>query len=145
MVVEHLHAPIQALKKLHSWTCPDAWLAISIPNCGSFQWRVFKNAWFHLELPRHLFHFNRRTLTQVLAAGGWRVERIFYQRVLGDLIASLGNALYDRVLFTKLAKKLSSYPEWEGNLYLLMYPLAWVLSIFGQSGAMTVWARRNED
>lgn len=144
MVLEHLHAPIDALKKLHSWTRPDGWLAISIPNAGSFQLRVFKSAWFHLHLPHHLFHYNRRTLTKVLEAGGWKVERIFYQRVLGDLIASFGNVLTDRRLFTRLAAKLSSYPRWEGNLYLILYPLAYVLSIFGQTGSMTVWARRRE-
>ena len=34
MVLEHLHDPVLALKKLNAWMKPGGWLVLSIPNAG---------------------------------------------------------------------------------------------------------------
>jgi predicted SAM-dependent methyltransferase len=145
MVLEHLHDPVKALRKLHNWTSPGGWLVISLPNAGSFELSVFQSAWFHLHLPHHLYHYSPRTLGRVMEAGGWTIKKVFHQRLMSGLLASSGYALRDRGLFPRLADKLISFPEWEGNLYLILYPLAYLLSILGQSGSMTVWAKRRDD
>jgi 2-polyprenyl-3-methyl-5-hydroxy-6-metoxy-1,4-benzoquinol methylase len=145
MVLEHLHDPVKALRKLHDWTNAGGWLVVSLPNAGSFELPVFKSAWFHLHLPHHLYHYNERTLCKVMEAGGWTIKKVFHQRLVSDLLASVGYALLDRGLFSWLAHRLVSFPEWEGNLYLVLYPFAYVLSILGQSGSMTVWATRRDD
>ena len=145
MVIEHLHNPVKALRKVHAWTRPGAWLALSVPNIGSCQFALFGDAWFPLQLPNHLFHFTRDSLARVLKAGGWRLERILYQRDVSHLIASLGHKLQDKQCFPRCAEKIARFTEWQGKLLLPLYPLSSLFTLLKQSSAMTVWARREDD
>ncbi len=144
MVLEHLHDPVRALRKLHSWTRLGGWLAISVPNAKSFGFSAFKNAWFALHLPNHLYHFTPETLEQILERGGWSMRRIFYQREIRDLFASFGYVMKDRHSFLKFAEKLIALP-WERRSWVIsLHPIAYLLSLFGQTVAMTVWAKRKD-
>lgn len=142
MVLEHLHEPVFALKKLARWIRPGGWLVISTPNAAALEFQVFKEFWYALQLPTHLYHYTPQTLRQVLEHGGWRMERVFHQRVLSNMIASIGYVLRSRGYKNKLIDCLINYSHQAGtkNNYIL-YPLAYILSLFGQTGRMTVWAR----
>jgi len=141
MVLEHLHDPISCLKKLRSWATSETWLVLSVPNAGSLEFKIFKNRWYALQLPTHLFHYTPYTLKKVMNAAGWEVKHIYHQRILSNLIASLGYFFSDHN-FTRLGQKLINFPENPGKYgHLIFYPLAWLLSKFGQTGRMTVWAR----
>lgn len=140
MVLEHLHDPVSCLLKLHEWAKPGAWLALSVPNAGSLEFRLFKDKWYALHLPNHLYHFTPATLEKVLSASGWRLEKVYHQRTLSNLIASAGYVLRDKG-YAKLGRKLIDFPERGGWVVYALFPLAWLFSIFGQTGRMTVWAR----
>ncbi|HEY6093514.1 MAG TPA: class I SAM-dependent methyltransferase [Gallionellaceae bacterium] len=140
MVLEHLHDPIAGLKKLRNCAKSDAWLVLSVPNAGSVEFRLFGNRWYALQLPNHLYHFTPNTIRRVLDAGGWKVEKIHHQRVLSNLIASTGYVLIDKG-YPRLGRKLVDYPVRSGWGNFILYPLAWLLSQFGQTGRMTIWAR----
>ncbi|MCZ7622145.1 MAG: class I SAM-dependent methyltransferase [Candidatus Kuenenia sp.] len=142
MVLEHLHDPIGGLKKLREWTKPGAWLVLSVPNSASLEFRLFKEKWYALQLPNHLHHFTPETLGRVLQAGGWTMEKIHHHRVLSNLIASTGYLLRGKG-YAGLGQKLISFPERAGRWSYALYPLAWFLSVFGQTGRMTIWARVN--
>ncbi|HYE35045.1 class I SAM-dependent methyltransferase [Methylocaldum sp.] len=139
MVLEHLHDPVLALDKLHRWTRKDGWLAISVPNAACFQLDWFRQRWFPLHLPAHLYHFTPETLEALLNATGWRIEKIHYQRVMTDLVASAAYLIEDRWPNSSISRFLKRYP---GIFNLPLYPLALLLSWFGQTARMTVWARR---
>lgn len=140
MVLEHLHDPVSGLKKLHEWAKPGAWLVISVPNAGALEFRIFKNRWYALQLPTHLFHYIPRTIRLLLEWCGYRVEKIHHQRILSNLIASTGYLLRDKG-YARLGQALIDFPERSGRWHYVLFPLAWVLSLFGQTGRMTVWAR----
>jgi hypothetical protein len=140
MVLEHLQDPVGGLQKLREWAKPGAWLALSIPNAGSLEFRLFKDKWYALQLPTHFYHFSPATLEKVLTTSGWKLEKVHHQRTLSNLIASTGYVLRDKG-YMKLGKKLIGFPERGGWMIYALYPLAWVLSVFGQTGRMTVWAR----
>jgi SAM-dependent methyltransferase len=142
MAVEHLHDPVAALEKLSAWTRPGGWLALSVPDAGALEAAVFGSAWYALDLPRHLYHFTRRTLTRLLARTGWRVERIISQRNAMNLVASIGYVLEDLGAAPAAAAWLKNAPEREGRLPLVVFPLAFLLAAAGQTGRVTVWARR---
>jgi 2-polyprenyl-3-methyl-5-hydroxy-6-metoxy-1,4-benzoquinol methylase len=141
MVLEHLHDPVLGLKKLHAWADPGAWLVLSVPNAGSYEFGLFKQHWYALQLPTHNHHFSPQTMAKILAAGGWSLERVYHQRTLSNFIASLGYKLRKRG-YRWLGGKLIRYPEYGGYLPYIVYPIAYILSLFGQTGRMTVWARR---
>lgn len=140
MVLEHLHEPIQGLRKMRDWADQNAWLVLSIPNSGSIEFKLFKEKLYALHLPNHLYHFTPKTIDKILTAGGWRLEKIFHQRTLSNLIGSLGYVLLDKG-FVKLGQKFINFPNNSGKWPYLLFPLAWFLSLFGQTGRMTVWAR----
>jgi 2-polyprenyl-3-methyl-5-hydroxy-6-metoxy-1,4-benzoquinol methylase len=140
MVLEHLYDPIGGLQKLRKWAKPDTWLVLSVPNAGALEFRLFKDKWYALQLPTHFNHFTPETLENVLSASGWKLEKVHHQRVLSNLIASAGYVLRDKG-YAKLGEKFINFPERAGKWHYVLYPLAWLLSVFGQTGRMTIWAR----
>lgn len=143
MVLEHLHDPIGCLKRLREWAKPGAWLVLSVPNAGSLELTVFKDKWYALQLPTHQYHFTPQTLEKVLQAGGWKLEKVFHQRVLNNLIVSIGYVLCEKG-YTRLGKKLVNIPAHDAICSYLLYPIALLFSLFGQTGRMTIWAIKDE-
>jgi len=144
MVFEHLHSPILALQKLRRWTKKGGWLVLSVPNNGSLEFRIFKARWYALHLPNHLYHYTPKSLKKVLDAGGWQLEQVHHQRIMSNLSGSLGYFLEDLPCCSRLSKFLINFPEKAGVLHCLLFPIAYLLSLLGQTGRMTVWARRKE-
>ena len=142
MVLEHLHQPVESLRKLATWARRDATLALSVPNIGSRESRIFGKRWYALQLPTHLFHYDTATIVTVLHSAGWQVVRIHHHRTVANLVASSGYWLRDRGLAT-LGERLIHFPETGGRLgALLTFPFALPLALLGQTGRMTVWAKR---
>lgn len=140
MVLEHLHQPIEGLKKLREWVRPGAHLVLSVPNAGSLEFSIFKSSWYALHLPNHLFHFTPASIDKVLTAGGWKLEKIHHQRVLSNLIGSVGLWLTARG-FGRLGRRLVEFPDRSGRWSFLFFPVAWIFGLAGQTGRMTIWAR----
>jgi 2-polyprenyl-3-methyl-5-hydroxy-6-metoxy-1,4-benzoquinol methylase len=138
MVLEHLHDPVKSLQKLRRWIKPNGLLVVSVPNCASWEFRFFKENWYGLHLPAHLYHFTPRTLGLVLNAGGWAVRETLHHRLLTNFLVSTGYVLRRKGAST-LADWFTSAntkPHWHYTLF----PLAWLLSTLGQTGRMTVVA-----
>jgi SAM-dependent methyltransferase len=74
-VLEHLQNPVEALGEIHRLLRPGGWLSIAVPNFGGAQARASGADWFHLDFPRHLWHFQERTLRELLQRSGFRVAR----------------------------------------------------------------------
>lgn len=144
MVLEHLHDPIGCLKKLHGWANSDAWLVLSVPNANSKSFQFFKDKWYDLHLPNHLYHFTPQSLAKVLEAGGWTLEKVNHQRSVTNLIISTAYTVESKGC-SKLAMWLRNFAGRGGKWFYLQFPIAWILSVFKQTGRMTVWARKNEE
>lgn len=140
MVLEHLHDPIKGLQKLRNWAKPGAYLVLSVPNSGSLEFRLFKEKLYALHLPNHLYHFTPETLSRVLEDAGWNLEKVYHQRSLSNLIGSIGYTLKSWG-FERVGQQFVAFPEKGGRWPYVLYPLAWLFSIFGQTGRMTIWAK----
>ena len=70
--------------------------AIAVPNYESWQARFFGRCWFHLDVPRHYFHFGPKSLETVLVRHRLRIVQLDYfsfeQNPYG-ILQSLYNAL----------------------------------------------------
>lgn len=142
MVLEHLHQPVKALERLAGWVDPGAYLVASVPNTASLEFSVFKDAWYALQVPTHLFHYTPDSLAKVLDASGWTLERVFHHRNVSNLVASTGYRLEDLGAPEAVWQPLETYSSWATWQTYLTYPAALALAKFGQTGRMTVWARR---
>lgn len=84
-VLEHLPDPVQSLQRAHFLLQEGGNLCVSVPNRSSFQARLTRCCWFHLDVPRHLFHFSREGLQQMLEAQGYEITSIRTGGILQNL------------------------------------------------------------
>jgi SAM-dependent methyltransferase len=76
--LEHLADPAGVVRGCAEILRPAGRIVVAVPNFESWQSRVLRCAWFHLDPPRHLTHFSERSLRRLLEATGFRVERVRY-------------------------------------------------------------------
>jgi SAM-dependent methyltransferase len=139
MVLEHLHEPLAALKKIRTWVRPGGYLVAAVPDAGSLERRIFGEYWYGLHLPAHLYHYTSRTLRTLLDHAGWNLVAVRWQPNCSNLLNSLEwmseERGWPRVLratrWMKNAPKAAS----------LRKRLGWLLGITRQSGRMEFWAR----
>ncbi|MBM3817897.1 MAG: class I SAM-dependent methyltransferase [Acidimicrobiia bacterium] len=75
-VIEHLPSPAADIEKLTTLLRPGGALFIAVPNFASWEAAIGGTRWFHLDLPRHLYHFTPETLSHLLDDHGFTVDRI---------------------------------------------------------------------
>lgn len=73
--LEHVFSPLAVLRECRRVLAEHGLLVITVPNAGSLEARLFGRWWFPWELPRHLYHFEKTTLCQLLEHAGFRVIR----------------------------------------------------------------------
>jgi 2-polyprenyl-3-methyl-5-hydroxy-6-metoxy-1,4-benzoquinol methylase len=72
-VFEHLADPRSTLEAVHRALKPGGRLIVAVPNFSSLQARLTGAAWFHLDLPRHLYQFPLAGLKRLLGRTGFEV------------------------------------------------------------------------
>jgi SAM-dependent methyltransferase len=139
-VFEHLHNPVAALHRLHDWSKVGGWLALSMPDAGSWEFKVFKDRWYALQVPTHVYHYTPKSLKEVLARGNWVLERLFWHHNPNNLLYSLRYCCIDRGWDREGAYLMDVVQGRRQRL--LRLSLAKLLGTLRASGRMTVWARR---
>jgi 2-polyprenyl-3-methyl-5-hydroxy-6-metoxy-1,4-benzoquinol methylase len=72
-VLEHVENPFVTLAEIRRILKTDGVLHVEVPNLNSAQARVGRGRWFHLDTPRHLWHFDTRTLENLLRQSGFEI------------------------------------------------------------------------
>jgi SAM-dependent methyltransferase len=78
--LEHVYQPLQILDEARRLLVPGGKLIVAVPNFASWSRRRFGSDWFGLDLPRHLTHFERDTLTELLEIAGLSVREVRFAR-----------------------------------------------------------------
>ncbi len=73
-VLEHLSQPRETIDEIHRILRPGGRLVVAVPNFSSYQSRWAKDDWFHLDLPRHLFHFSIPALRSLLKTCNFQLD-----------------------------------------------------------------------
>ncbi|QDT40002.1 Ubiquinone biosynthesis O-methyltransferase [Gimesia alba] len=74
-VLEHVSEPRKTLAEACRILRPGGVLVVAVPNASSWQAKITGPAWFHLDPPRHLFHFPLPALKQLLTSVGFQCQR----------------------------------------------------------------------
>lgn len=90
---EHMTDPRRTLNDLRALMAPDGVLIVAVPDAGGLQARIFGRNWFHLDVPRHLFHFTRAALLTMLQAEGFAPSHEWHQEFEYDLLGWSQSAL----------------------------------------------------
>ncbi|MFQ5845460.1 MAG: class I SAM-dependent methyltransferase, partial [Planctomycetota bacterium] len=137
-VLEHLANPRAALEAAFRRLRPGGLVLLSLPNFASYQARHFREDWYALSLPHHLYHFTPATLTKLLEAAGFRV------RVLED---RFGQENYHALKHSLLNRMTRRYGPRAGRVryYLLkpfLHPWERVSTRFAGGSHLAVCAER---
>jgi 2-polyprenyl-3-methyl-5-hydroxy-6-metoxy-1,4-benzoquinol methylase len=65
-VLEHVHTLNDTLQQLIRLLKPDGTLIIAVPNVDSLDAQHYRQDWAAYDVPRHLYHFSPKTMTQLL-------------------------------------------------------------------------------
>jgi len=77
-VLEHLDVPSAALRACAERLRPGGRLIVAVPNYASWQSRYGRGGWFHLDVPRHLYHFTPAALSRLLREAGLTPTAVRY-------------------------------------------------------------------
>lgn len=132
-VIEHLSNPKNVLMRLNKTMRKGGKIIISTPNFNSLAAKLFKSYWYALDSPRHLFLFTPKTLLTLLNKTGFILKKIEYKKGLNVEIKSF---------YYLLGKKdLRISPI----IWRILKPISEVLSFFGQSSIITVYAEKVDE
>lgn len=144
-VLEHLPHPEQTLAEIRRSLRPGGRLILAVPNFGSLQSRRTANNWFHLDLPRHLYHFTPDTLQRLLTCNDFHCESMrhlallqnsfgWLQSILNRTSGTPRNSLYSllhRGGEHPVVQSLSRRQRWQLKLgYWLGLPVATAIGLF---------------
>ncbi len=160
--LEHLKDPLQALRTIRGMLRPKGMVLIAVPDFGGFQARLFGRRWFHLDVPRHLYHFSKAALVSILRSAGLEVTRTWHQEIELEVMGWAQSALNSimpapNVFFERLRGARLPIPGARGqpvapaelalNLVLgtallgLAVPATLISTLFGRGGTLIVAAR----
>jgi SAM-dependent methyltransferase len=139
MVLEHLHDPTGALRRIREWVRADGWLVASIPDADTLARRVFGERAYDLHLPNHLYHFTPSTIDALLRRSGWRLQRVRWQKNCNNLLWSL-EYWATETRHPRLARAVR-WARAAPGAGKLRVALAWLLGVTRQSGRIEIWAR----
>ncbi|HEV7348765.1 class I SAM-dependent methyltransferase [Telluribacter sp.] len=101
-VLEHVHRLNETLDWLHAHLDIKATLIIAVPNHESQDAQRFKEYWAAYDVPRHLYHFAKGTMRQLMEKHGFRIQQV--QPMWFD-------SYYVSMLSTKYQRGQTSLPE----------------------------------
>jgi SAM-dependent methyltransferase len=78
-VLEHIEDPKRFLSQLAEKASPDSRLLLVVPNTSTVRGTLFAKYWGYWQVPVHITHFNKRTLTNLANSSGWRVDSCTYR------------------------------------------------------------------
>lgn len=73
-VLEHVHALNERMQDLKRLLKPGGTLFIAVPNSDSWDALHYREFWDGYDVPRHLYHFNRKSFALLMQKHGFEVQ-----------------------------------------------------------------------
>ena len=136
--LEHVNNPSQVLAKVFDLLKPNGWCVIQTPNFNSFNARLFKSKWYHLDCPRHLYIYTPKTITHLLKKNGLPVQKVFYDKTSKGILGSLQYVVYGDNYNISHCNRIRR----SSLLKAIVSPLSRVAALAKQSDTMVVLAQK---
>ena len=85
---EHMTAPRAVMAQIAAHLAPGGHALLRLPIAGSYAWRTYREHWFALDPPRHLFLPTVHAMHLLAACAGLEIQRVFFDSDVGQFIAS---------------------------------------------------------
>ncbi|MCU0441681.1 MAG: class I SAM-dependent methyltransferase [Bacteroidia bacterium] len=75
-VLEHVHLLNDRMATLKRILNPEGTMFIAVPNSNSWDAKYYQSFWDGYDVPRHLYHFNQQSFTQLIEKHGFKVVQV---------------------------------------------------------------------
>jgi len=160
-VFEHLTEPKKTLLTVQKILKPGGYLMMSMPNIASFQSRLFRGNWLHLDPPKHLFFLEPPDLVSEMNRFGFKLIKLSYfsleQNPFGIQQSILNRLLNQRDVLFEALKGNNNYTRRYSRLsitlqklfYIGSFPLFALLarleSLLGKGGTMELIFQKTKE
>ncbi len=154
--LEHMRDIKSTLLLIARLLDPQGHLIIAVPDNGSLQAKLFGPRWLHLDVPRHLYHFDPGSLHFSLENAGFRVRHSRHQEIEYDLIGWSQSAMNylnptPNIFLDLLAGRGKDHSAWAKTSNLILGSILTLASaaalpveaLIGRSGTFVTVACRN--
>jgi ubiquinone/menaquinone biosynthesis C-methylase UbiE len=130
--LEHMENPRAVLRRAHALLKEDGKILVSLPNIRSWQAQVFRDRWFHLVVPRHVCHFDQKSIHQLLQDCGFRPTHtgtFTFEYGLSGWAQSLLNSLFEKDLFYEWVKARGEFERSTNTYKTALVAISLVLAV----------------
>lgn len=152
--LEHFRNPMETMKAVRRVLAPDGVVVAAVPDARGLQASTFGKHWFHLDVPRHLFHFGAHSLAELMRRAGFEETKSWHQEFEYDVMGWTQSALNavlktPNVFFARVTgrKPATGGAETAANLVLgsalsaAAVPATWVGTLARKGGTLIIAAR----
>lgn len=136
--LEHVNDPSAVLLKISSLLKNEGSCIISTPNFDSFNCKLFKDKWYGLDCPRHLYIYTPRTIAGLLQKSGLSIEKIKFPVRSKGLLGSLQYYFYGDNFNPKHRNKIRK----SFLAKMVVSPLARITYLIKKADTMVVYAKK---
>ncbi|MDY7394684.1 class I SAM-dependent methyltransferase [Aureibaculum sp. 2210JD6-5] len=126
-VLEHVPNLNEYVSNLKSLLKPNGTLIIAVPNFKSYDANYYKEFWAAYDVPRHLWHFSKKSISELFAQEKMKVEKVlpmkfdsFYVSLLSEKYKfGKSNMLRAFWIGLKSNLKAKSSKEYSSHIYII--------------------------
>lgn len=85
---EHVADPAATMAEIARRLAPGGHALIRLPIAGGYAWRKYRQHWYALDAPRHLFIPTLRAMHLLAVRAGLTIRRVFFDSDVGQFLAS---------------------------------------------------------
>lgn len=114
-VLEHIHDLNKILTELAQRLQASGTIFIAVPNYQSEDAIHYKTNWAAYDVPRHLWHFNKQTMTKALANAGFNLQKIVPMKLDAYYVSLLSESYKNSNTNTLTRYFLAFQQAWKSN------------------------------
>ncbi len=156
-VLEHTQNPWIYLRSAHRNLAEKGTIVIGIPNFESFEFKIFKRCWFHLDPKRHFWHFSTKSIKGIISNEGFEIKKIDFwsleHHLTGVLQSFINKSSGSENILHRLVKRAGDSAFfslrdafWSIFWLTIGFPVVvgfWIIgSLFRKSGTIVVIAEK---
>ena len=119
-VLEHIYDLDEFWIEIDRLLDVDGFIFIAVPNFDSFEKKYFSKDWAAYDLPKHLYHFNNKTLNELLDQKGFKVlerKRMLLDTLYISILSSKEKNIWRKVKATLLGLIFMFKVLFKGPIY----------------------------
>ena len=136
--IEHMNDPAAAVRRIWSLCKPKGWFYLKTPNFNSLAAKWFKDRWYNLDCPRHLYLFTPATIKALLTEYDFRDIHVYHDPSAKGLVGSLQYAAYGDNYRPEVKDRFRR----SSSVRAIMSPLAHLAALLNRADTIMVSARK---